>query len=295
MKTRLPRIARFAAAIAAGLAIALVVDIARAGGPGSWLARRSLPAPYAAVGQRFEIGGRSLYLDCRGSGTPTIILEAGSGSDSSTWILVHDGLATTTRTCAYDRAGRGRSDPSPRHTLADAAAELKALLVAAGEPGPYIHIGHSLGGAYGRIFAATYPAEVAGIVLVDAFNPDLQAGWVNPLLGPFRAGYEADLDGLRNVVAQVDSLDWTASEAQLRASSLAPLPIEVLVAPRYEPRLDEATNAQIADAWRAAFESLSPGHVTLTTAHGAGHNIHLERPDLVIVSARRLVDIVRRG
>ena len=295
MKTPLPRIARIAAAIAAGLLIALVVDIARAGGPQSWLARRSLPVPYAASGERFDIGGRSLYLDCRGSGTPTIILEAGSGSDASTWTLVHDELAATTRTCAYDRAGRGRSDPRPRHTLADAAADLRALLVAAGEPGPYIHVGHSLGGAYGRIFAATYPAEVAGLVLVDAFNADLQAAWVNPLLGPLRAGYEADLDGLRAYVTQVDSLDWTASEAQLVASRLSPLQIEVLQAPRYEPRLDEATNVQIANAWRAAFESLSPGHVVQTTADGSGHNIQLERPDLVIGAARRLVELVRRG
>lgn len=295
MKIGLPRLARFAAAIAAGLAIALVVDVVRAGGPGSWLARHSLPAPYLASGERFDIGGRSLYLDCRGSGTPTIVLEAGSGSDSSTWTLVHDELATTTRTCAYDRAGRGRSDPGPRQTLADAAADLRALLSAAGEPAPYIVVGHSLGGAYGRIFADTGREDVAGLVLVDAFNPDLQAAWIHPLLGPLRGGYEADLDGLRGHVTQVDSLDWTASEAQLRASSLAPLPIEVLVAPRYEPRLDEATNTKLADAWRSAFESLSPGHVVLTTAHGAGHNIQIDRPDLVIESARRLVDLVRRG
>ena len=74
-----------------------------------------------------------------------------------------------------------------------------------------------------------------------------------------------------------------------------PMPpgIEVLVAPRYEPRLDEATNAAIADARRSAFESLSPGHVTQTTAWGAGHDIHIDRPDLVIASVRRLVSAAR--
>ncbi len=83
------------------------------------------------------------------------------------------------------------------------------------------------------------------------------------------------------------------SEAQLRAATLAGLPIEVLVAPRYEPRLDEATNATIADAWRAAFESLSPGRVVHTVAWGAGHNVHIDRPDLVIAAVRRIVDQAR--
>lgn len=244
-----------------------------------------------AAGERIDIGGRSLYLDCRGRGTPTVILEAGSGSDSATWSAVQDELATTTRTCAYDRPGHGRSDAGPRQTLAGAAADLRALLAAAGEPGPYIVVGHSLGGAYGRVFVATYRGDVAGLVLVDAFDPDLEEAWIHPLLGPLRDEYEARLDGLRAQVSQADSLDWATSEDQLRGSSVAGLPIEVLVAPRYEPRLDEATNAAIADARRTAFESLSPGRVALTTAWGAGHDIHIDRPDLVIASVRRLVDI----
>ena len=288
-RRRLPRLVAVGTAIAIGLALAVVIDVARSGGPGSWLTRHRLPAPYLAVGERVDIGGRSLYLDCRGRGTPTIILEAGSGSDSGTWRAVHDELATTTRTCAYDRAGRGRSDARPPHTLADATADLRTLLARAGERGPFVFVGHSLGGAYGRVFAAAYRDEIAGLVLVDAFNPDLQEARIHPLLGPLRGEYDAVLDGLRAHVTAVDSLDWTASEIQLRRSSVAGLPVEVLVAPRYEPRLDEATNAAIADAWLAAFESLSPGRVTHTVAWGAGHDVHLDRPDLVIASVRRIV------
>ena len=153
-------------------------------------------------------------------------------------------------------------------------------------------VGHSLGGAYGRVFAATDRAAMAGLVLVDAFNPDLESEWIHPLLGSLRGEYQTRLDGLRAHVSQVDALDWV-SEAQLRASALAGLPIEVLVAPRYEPRLDEATNALIADAWRSAFESLSPGRVTHTTAWGAGHNIQIDRPDLVIEATRRLIALAR--
>jgi pimeloyl-ACP methyl ester carboxylesterase len=292
---RLPLVAGFGAAIAVGILLALVIDVARSGGPGTWLARHFPPAPYVAAGARIDIRGRSLYLDCRGTGTPTVILEAGSGSDSSTWVAVHDELAKTTRTCGYDRAGRARSDPDPRprHTLADAAADLRALVAAAGEQGPFVVVGHSLGGAYGRVFAATHRDEMAGLVLVDAFNPDLEASRIHPLLGSLRGEYEARLDGLRQLVSSVDSLDWTASELQLEGSSLAGLPIEVLVAPRGEPRLDGPTNAAIADAWRAAFESLSPGHVVQTTAWGAGHDIQIDRPDLVIEAARRLVASAR--
>jgi pimeloyl-ACP methyl ester carboxylesterase len=292
---RLPPAVRYGAAIMAGILLAVAIDVARSGGPGAWFARHHLPAPYVAVGKRVDIGARSLYLDCRGSGSPTIVLEAGSGSDSGTWALVHDALATTTRTCAYDRAGRGRSDARVRHTLADAATDLRALLATAGEPGPYVMVGHSLGGAYVRVFAATYRPEVAGLALIDAFNPDLQEARIHPLLGPLRAEYDATLDRLRAGVSSVDSLDWTASEVQLRASSVAGLPIEVLVAARYEPRLDQATNAAVADAWLAAFESLSPGRVVHTVASGAGHEIQIDRPDLVIEAVRRLVALAREA
>jgi pimeloyl-ACP methyl ester carboxylesterase len=292
-RRRLPRVVLVLAAVAIGLILAVAVDVARSGGPGAWLARHHVPAPYFPAGERFDIGSRSLYLDCRGTGSPTVILEAGSGSDSATWAAVHDELATMTRTCAYDRAGRGRSDPRPRHTLADAAADLEALLAAAGETGPYIVVGHSLGGAYGRVFAATHRDDVVGLVLVDSFELDLEETWIHPLLGPLHDEYGARLDGLRSHVSNVDSLEWPASEAQLRASSVAGLPIEVLEAPRTEPRIDAATNAAIADAWRAAYESLSPGHVTWTTAWGAGHVIQVDRPDLVIESVRRLVQRTR--
>jgi pimeloyl-ACP methyl ester carboxylesterase len=290
---RFPLLLGFVLAIAGGILLALAIDVARTGGPASWLARHHLTAPYLAGGERIDIGPRSLYLDCRGSGLPTVVLEAGSGSDSGTWSAVHDALATTTRTCAYDRTGRGRSDPRARHTLADAAADLRAVLDAAGESGPYIVVGHSLGGAYGRVFAAADPAQTAGLVLVDAFNPDLEAAWIHPLLGSLRGEYQTRLDGLRAHVSQVDALDWPASEAQLRSAVLAGLPIEVLVAPRYEPRLDATTNAAIADAWRAAFESLSPGRVTHATAWGAGHNVQIDRPDLVIEATRRLIALAR--
>jgi len=294
-RRRLPRPIAILGAIVAGLALGLVIDVARSGGTTAWLARHGLRPPYVATGARIDLGGRSLYLDCRGQGTPTVVLEAGSGSDSAGWTGVHDGLAALTRTCAYDRAGRGRSDPTGRRTLAEAAAELRSLLAVAREPGPYILVGHSLGGAFVRVLAGDARTEVVGLVLLDTFDPDLQADWIHPLLGSLRPEYESTQDGLRDVVSIVDSLDWPTSERQLRAASAHGLPIDVLVAPRYEPRLDEVTNAAIAEAWVAAYESLSPGRVRYILAWGAGHDIHVDRPDLVIESVRRMIDIARGG
>jgi pimeloyl-ACP methyl ester carboxylesterase len=280
-------------AVVAGVALALVIDVVRAGSPAAWLARHHLAPPYEARGERFDIGRRELYLDCRGEGEPTVVLEAGSGADSSTWSAVLDALAATTRTCAYDRAGRARSDPIERHTLRHAAAELRALLATADEPPPFLLVGHSLGGAFSRVFATEHRDEVVGLVMIDTFDPDLQEDWIHPLLGGLRPAYETSLDGLRDTVSFVDSLDWPASEAQLRGASIEGLPVEVLVAPRYEPRLSESVNAEIAAAWQAAYQSLSPGLVGWTVAWGAGHNVHIDRPDLVIEAVRRLVDKTR--
>jgi pimeloyl-ACP methyl ester carboxylesterase len=280
-------------ALLVGLALGVAIDAARTGGPLAWLARRGLPPPYVPVGQRFEVAGSWLYLDCRGRGRPTVILEAGSGSDSATWGAVHGDLAAMTRTCAYDRLGRGRSDPATRHTLGDAAVTLRRLLAVAGEGAPFVAVGHSLGGSHVRLFGSTHRPEMVGVVLVDSFDPDLQSGWIHPLLGPLRTEYEATLDGLRQHVSGVDLLDWPASEVQLVASSITGVPVEVLFAPRREPRLDDATNERIAGVWVAAFESLSPGRVRYTTAWGAGHHVQLERPDLVIDAVRRLVQAAR--
>jgi pimeloyl-ACP methyl ester carboxylesterase len=292
-RRRLLRPATVLLAVFAGLAIGFGADVARSGGVGPWFARHGLPPPYIAQGQRYDIGERSLYLDCRGAGSPTVVLEAGSGSDSSTWSAVHDAIAATTRTCAYDRVGRGRSDTRETHTLADAVADLRALLDAAGEAGPFVIAGHSLGGSYARVFAETYRDDVVGALLVDSFEPDIQDDRIHPLLGELQPEYEAQLDGLRAHVARVDGLDWPASEQQLRASSFDGIPLEVLVAARYEPRLDAATNEVIADAWRNGMEALSPGRTTYTIVLGAGHNIHIERPDTVIDAVRRLVDAAR--
>lgn len=286
---------RLVLAIVAGLALALVIDVVRVGGLQPWLARHRLPTPYVAMGQRVDIGGRSMYLDCRGSGTPTVILESGMGVGAAGWSAVHDGIAATTRTCAYDRAGLGASDPRGRHTVGDAAADLRALLSAASESAPFVVVGHSLGEVYARVFADRYRADTVGLVLVDGFSVDLETDNIHPLLGDLRAEYEAQAQRFRDLVASVESLDWPASEAQLRASDVSGLPIVVLRAPRAEPRLDARTNDDIASAWQSAFESLSPGRVRYEIAWGAGHIVQDDRPDLVILAAQEVVAASRQA
>ena len=122
-----------------------------------------------ATGQLIEVGGHKLYLNCVGSGGPTVVLEPGAGGTSSELGWITPPMAAHTRVCVYDRAGRGWSEPADTpQDGAQIATDLHTLLHRAGEPGPYVLAGHSLGGLYVRIFAAHYPDEVAGLVLVDS-------------------------------------------------------------------------------------------------------------------------------
>lgn len=128
------------------------------------------------IGRAVDIGGRTLNIDCEGAGTPAVILESGGGGYGGYgWRTVQTQVAQSTTVCWYDRAGEGWSDPpnSPR-TSATVIADLHELLHRAGVPAQYILVGHSIGGEYVRIFAARFPSEVAGIVLVDSTHPDQQ-------------------------------------------------------------------------------------------------------------------------
>jgi pimeloyl-ACP methyl ester carboxylesterase len=158
--------------------------------------RRQAAVNHPAPGQLVDIGGRKLHLDCRGSGTPIVILEAGLDMNGSlAWAKVHDSIAATSRTCAYSRAGLMWSDDSPNQQDATTvAADLHALLAAAGEQSPYVMVGHSLGGPYIMTFTKHHEAEVAGLVFVDASHPEQMQRFnevlgrdLEPPVGPLRA------------------------------------------------------------------------------------------------------------
>ena len=124
---------------------------------------------YPPPGQLVDVGGYRLHIHCTGSGSPTVVIESGWGDSSASWGWVQPEVARTTRVCSYDRAGMGWSDASPQpRTAREFAIELHTLLANANEPGPYVLVGHSLGGYTVRVYAHDYPAEVSGLVLIDA-------------------------------------------------------------------------------------------------------------------------------
>jgi pimeloyl-ACP methyl ester carboxylesterase len=124
----------------------------------------------AMPGQLVDVGGHRLYIHCTGSGSPTVVLVSGLAEASTYWGgWIAPAVAQNTTVCVYDRAGQGWSDPpvSPQDGVA-VAADLHTLLDHAQIPGPYVLVGHSTGGAYARIFAARYPDQVAGMVMLDS-------------------------------------------------------------------------------------------------------------------------------
>src|SRR3954453_23662207 len=125
-----------------------------------------------AAGQVHDIGDRGLYLQCTGTGSPTVVLTSGAGEHTPSWAWIAPAVAPETRVCSYDRAARGWSDPGPHPQDAVALAEDRhTLLAAADVPGPYGLAGHSVGGVYDLVFADRYAADVAAVVLVDSSSP----------------------------------------------------------------------------------------------------------------------------
>lgn len=128
---------------------------------------------YPPPGQFVDVGGHRLHINCIGTGSPTVVIEAGLGDWSTSWGgTVQPEVSKTTHVCTYDRAGMGWSDPGPLpRDAAHFAQELHTLLKNANVPGPYIMVGHSLGGAAVRVFVHDYVSEVAGVVLIESMNP----------------------------------------------------------------------------------------------------------------------------
>ncbi len=124
---------------------------------------------YKAPGRLIAVdGGRRLHLNEQGSGNPVVVLEAGIAATSLSWAFVQPQIAQFARVLSYDRAGLGWSDPpSTQPTAQTMATDLNRLLHRAGYKGPFILVGHSFGGLLVRAYAALYPGEIAGVVLVD--------------------------------------------------------------------------------------------------------------------------------
>jgi pimeloyl-ACP methyl ester carboxylesterase len=151
--------------VSTSCALSLFLGEAARGGSGF----AELPPP----GRLIEVDGHRLHLNCTGTGTPTVILEEGAGGGSLNWTWIQRKVVATTRVCSYDRPGHAWSDSTETPRDAETVSrELDALLRSAGENGPFIAVGHSLGGPYARMFAARQGRNVIGLVLVDATPPN---------------------------------------------------------------------------------------------------------------------------
>ena len=193
---------RWAKRIAVGLGGLLVLAIVF-GASAEAVMRSRAARNYPAPGRLVDIGGRHIQLDCRGAGSPTVILESGLDNlGSLSWALVHDSIATTTRTCAYSRAGIMWSDADPGAFDSKRVSEdLHIALIKAGEHGPYVVAGHSLGGPYALLFTGLYPSEVAGLVFVDASHPDQ--------LERLRKATGSSMQPPTGMLSAVAALSWT--------------------------------------------------------------------------------------
>lgn len=152
--------------------VVAVLGLASLGATYENMAERADQGTYAAPGKSYRVNGHRLHLDCRGHGGPTVVLSNGLGEISASWARIAGPVGATTRVCAYDRAGQGWSQDAkhPQDGVA-AAKELHTLLATAGETGPFVLVGHSTGGTYAMTYAARYPEQVAGMVLLDSSSP----------------------------------------------------------------------------------------------------------------------------
>ncbi|MGR6964263.1 alpha/beta fold hydrolase [Geodermatophilus sp. URMC 61] len=152
--------------------VLVLLLLASVGGGAATLRTAFAGGPPPMPGQLYDVGGHRLHLSCTGTGGPTVVLLGGMGETSAAWGLVQPAVAGTTRVCSYDRAGQAWSDgaPGPKDGR-QVAADLHTLLSRAGEPGPYVLAGHSVGGPYAMVYATQYPDDVAGLVLLDSSSP----------------------------------------------------------------------------------------------------------------------------
>lgn len=314
--------------LARGTAVifALIVGLAAVGAGYEAIAAGGDAKAYPPPGRLVDVGGYRLHIQCVGTGSPAVVLESGLGGMSLDWSLVQGGIGQTTQVCAYDRAGMGWSDPGPQpRTPGRIAGDLHTLLTNAGIPGPYVLVGHSVGGKNVRMFALQHPDEVAGMALVDA-RSEVADSPVAPVAAqnlPQVTGSEWSLYGLVRRVGLVrligasqwgpqtlseqtrtelalfatgqrgldataaESLAMTADNAELRAApSLGDRPLIVLAA-------DESMNT--TPRWPEAQHQQAAMSTSgrLIVVEGSGHYIQLDHPAVVIDAVRQVVTQAR--
>jgi pimeloyl-ACP methyl ester carboxylesterase len=261
-----------------GLVLLLAV-LAVAGTAYESIARRRAAREHPAPGKLVDVGGRRMQIDCRGAGSPTVVLISGLDHFGSlSWALVHDSIAQTTRVCAYSRAGILWSDAEGGAFDSERmVADLHAALAGAGERPPWVLVGHSLGGPYALTFTGRYGAEVAGLVFVDAAHPAPDPRYRTDPTAPL----------LRRVrVAVINA----AGPALLRMGAGRLLPIDNLP-PTSSPAMLAAHRAYFPTSLAAVLRESKALDATNRTA--ARHRQLGARPLVVLTATRRMQPQVR--
>jgi pimeloyl-ACP methyl ester carboxylesterase len=313
------RLTRRQALVQSGLSLA-VGTLAAVGMPALGDARRASASSAAEdFAGLVDIGGRSLFLERHGHGSPTVVFESGFRDTAASWstdllakpgatpdvprTMVLPGVAAFTSVVAYDRPGTfpSRSDPVPMpRSATDAVNDLHRLLVAAEVPGPYVLVGHSLGGLFVRLYASTYPDEVAGMVLVDAWSEGLREA-LTPKVWRTYVDFGLAIPEELQDYPDLESVDFGAvANAMTQAESdhrLREIPLYVVTA-GLPFDFSEADVGFSRDAWQDAWSTSQDQLAMLlpdarhVIAQHSGHNIHQDQPELVIGAIRQVVEAV---
>lgn len=244
--------------------------------------------PVESVDRLVDTTHGRLHLRCVGEGGTTVLLVAGFEEGRENWATVEAAVEPTARVCSYDRFGTGTSDPPPAtQTFRTQADALHEMLDVADEPGPYVVVGHSFGGAEAVTFAAQYPAEVVGLLLVDASPVTWPAA-----LAAVATGDETGAKlhtfgvGLADPLANREHLDAVSAFAEVAdITSLGSLPMIVMTAEqRQTPGLDPAEAATLQSTWNLGQEqwaALSTVGRVVTVAD-TSHHIQIDQPEVVV-------------
>jgi pimeloyl-ACP methyl ester carboxylesterase len=251
----------------------------------------SVVRPSAPIDELIPVGdsGARLHLQCSGSGPSTVVLISGFGDGGENWGAVTPSVSAKARVCSYARFGTGTSDPPPsEQTFTSQAADLRDLLQTAGEPGPYVVVGHSSGGAEAVAFASRFADEVEGLLLLDA-SP---IGWPAAVCGVPDDGSEATAS-YQQVCAAISHPDqkpeWlNATKGLAEISEIDTLGgLPMIVATRLDlsqPGLPAASQAELSRVWnegQAHWASLSSA-AELVTIPDTSHYIQVDQPATVI-------------
>jgi hypothetical protein len=236
-----------------------------------------------AIDGSFDIGGRSLYIACRGSGTPTLLFLVGTDWPSNQMTSIEDRFVDDVRVCHYDRAGEGQSDPPDTPATVETVVEdLAALLDAAAVPPPYVLVGQSVGGDQAWLFANRHPDDVAGLLIMNAgfFELDwdeLDGALTDEEIAGERAYSEDNLGPLLQGATPRDDIPYTV---MMSTDAQCETPGDVChrIYPFFE-------------AWGEELAGRTPNGRLVSV--DAGHEIWPSEPDLVEAEIERLIDLAR--